>query len=87
MLFRGKRMIKYNEKNLIKQILVNTDLKQKDLAQKIGVSTAQISKWNKGARIPLSRQEQLIERNLPRYYDRRPYEIEQFFNTQFSGTE
>lgn len=45
--------------NIILHILKTTDLNQKDIATKIGVSTAQVSKWKAGEAIPLSRLEAL----------------------------
>lgn len=45
--------------NVIKYITVNTDLRQKDLAEKLGVSRAQISKWKAGDSIPLDREDEL----------------------------
>lgn len=47
--------------NFIDYILKTKKLRQKDIAQKLGVSTAQISKWKAGDRIPSSRERELIE--------------------------
>jgi transcriptional regulator with XRE-family HTH domain len=45
--------------NYIDYISNNKGISQKELAEKLGVSTAQISKWKKGEKIPEDRQEQL----------------------------
>jgi transcriptional regulator with XRE-family HTH domain len=45
--------------NIIDYIIKNTDLKQKDLAEKLKVSPAQISKWKAGEPIPSERKESL----------------------------
>ena len=46
-------------KNIIEYIIANTDYRQKDLAAKLGVSGAQISKWKSGEFIPPDRAEVL----------------------------
>ena len=45
--------------NLIEYIIEKTELKQKDIAEKLGVSTAQVSKWKSGESIPVARQLEL----------------------------
>ena len=45
--------------NIIEYITKNTDLKQKDLAKKLGVTTGQISKWKQGEYISSERKEEL----------------------------
>jgi transcriptional regulator with XRE-family HTH domain len=47
--------------NVIDYIVQNTDLKQKDIAEKLGVSRAQISKWKAGEFIPFQRHKDLNE--------------------------
>ena len=45
--------------NIIEYITKNTDLKQKDIAKKLGVTTGQISKWKQGEYIASERQKEL----------------------------
>jgi transcriptional regulator with XRE-family HTH domain len=45
--------------NIIEYIIKNTDLKQKDIAKKLGVTTGQISKWKQGEYIASERKEEL----------------------------
>lgn len=47
--------------NLIEYILKNKNLKQKDLAESLGVSRAQISKWKSGESIPYDREKELTK--------------------------
>jgi len=46
-------------KNIIQYILDTTELKQKDIAEKLEVSTTQISKWKKGEYISYDKRNQL----------------------------
>ncbi|MCC5881902.1 MAG: helix-turn-helix transcriptional regulator [Halomonas sp.] len=48
-------------KNLVEYILENTDLKQKDIAERLGVSRGQVSKWKAGEYISDVKSEQLRE--------------------------
>jgi transcriptional regulator with XRE-family HTH domain len=45
--------------NIIDYIIKNTALKQKDIAEKLNVSRAQVSRWKTGESIPFNRQEEL----------------------------
>ena len=45
--------------NIIEYITKNTDLKQKDIAKKLGVTTGQISKWKQGEYVASERKEEL----------------------------
>ena len=45
--------------NIIEYITKNTDLKQKDIAEKLGVTTGQVSKWKKGEYISSDREKEL----------------------------
>ena len=47
--------------NIIEYILKNTDYIQRDIADKLGVSRAQVSKWKHGSYIPFDRLESLKE--------------------------
>lgn len=47
--------------NIIEYITKNTKFRQIDIANKLGVSRAQISKWKAGEYIPSDREEELIE--------------------------
>lgn len=47
--------------NIIHYLLANTDLKQKDIAEKVGVSTTQVSKWKKGDYISSIKEQELEE--------------------------
>lgn len=47
--------------NIIEYIIKNKELKQKDLAETLGVSRAQISKWKSGEHIPHDREKELME--------------------------
>ncbi len=49
------------ERNLIDYITNKGGYNQADLAQKLGVSRAQITKWKRGEYLPLERQEQLMK--------------------------
>ena len=47
--------------NIIDVIIAKTGMKQMDIAEKLGVSRAQVSKWKKGADIPYNRRKELNE--------------------------
>jgi transcriptional regulator with XRE-family HTH domain len=48
-------------KNLIDYIVKHTDLNQADLARKLKVSRAQVSKWKAGDHLPLERKSELLK--------------------------
>lgn len=50
-----------NKNNIIEYIISNTSLKQKDIAEKLGVSRGQVSRWKTGEFIPLQRHKALNE--------------------------
>jgi len=47
--------------NIIEYITKNTDFRQKDIAERLAVSTAQISKWKSGEYISQEREEALLQ--------------------------
>jgi transcriptional regulator with XRE-family HTH domain len=47
------------EENLVKKTCRELGITQKELAEKIGISTTSVSKWNNGSKIPLYSQKTL----------------------------
>ena len=46
--------------NIIDYIIKNKGLRQKDIAENLNVSKAQVSKWKSGEHIPHERREELL---------------------------